>query len=291
MAKKEKEMNVVETTEAVETTETVENVGEIVGETPAEEKKDEITVEQVKEISDRIAELNATKKQLDSKKAEFDIHMKDLETIKTIYGESSKQFENKKTVIQVADSELKELEDKIEKLSFTRAELKPYLDAAIDIFDKERMSQSAREYHVNVTDYKTFNLLLDYCYHSMMWTAKTAPALMTLAANLEENKRFARSKDFDGVIILRAGNILALQDFMTTKMEGKGWNTAKVFLACWASCGKSITEAAREVQKDYKAAREYAKYLNDIDTEYGMCDDGDSDDGPMTTGEEVGDDL
>lgn len=278
MSKKEKEI----VKDEVINNEVVNEVEEV----KEENNVPEISVEQVKEISDRIDNLNTKRRDLEKKKGEFEVHMKDLENIKTLYGEDSKQFETKKNVVEITDSELKKLEDEVDELSFKRSELKPYLDAATDLFDKERMAQVSREYHIEVGNLKTFNQLLDFCYHSMIWTAKTAPALMTLATNLEENKAFARSKQFDGVIMLRSGNVLALQDFMTNKIEGKGWNTAKEFLMCWANCGKNIGETVREIQKEYETARVYAKYLQNIDGEFTICEN-DLEVEETTTKEEV----
>ncbi len=255
-------------------------------EVEVENTNPEISLEQIVEVSGRINTLNETRRQLEIKKKEFDVHMNDLENIKTLYGETSKQFEAKKGVIEIADTELKKLEDKIDSLKFKRSELKPYLDAVTELFDKERMAQVSREYHIEIGSLKTFNQLLDFCHHSMVWNSKTAPALMTLANNLEENRAFARSKDFDGVIILRSGNVLALQDFMLNKMEGKGWNTAKEFLSCWASCGKNIGETVRQIQKEYETAREYATYLQNIDSEYTQSEN-DIEEDTMTTKEEV----
>lgn len=249
-----------------------------------------ISVEQIIEVSTRIDTLNGKRRELEGKKKEFDVHMKDLENIKTLYGEDSKQFETKKGVVEITDAELKKLEDEIDNLSFKRSELKPYLDAVTDLFDKERMAQVSREYHIEIGNLKTFNQLLDFCHHSMVWNSKTAPALMTLANNLEENRAFARSKDFDGVIILRSGNVLALQDFMLNKMEGKGWNTAKEFLACWANCGKNIGETVRQIQKEYEKAREYAQYLQNIDSEFTQSEN-DMQEEEMTTKEEVAAEL
>ena len=91
--------------------------------------------------------------------------MNDLENIKTLYGETSKQFELKKNIIEIADTELKKLEDKIDSLKFKRSELKPYLDTITDLFDKERMAQVSREYRIEIGDLKTYNQLLDFCYH------------------------------------------------------------------------------------------------------------------------------
>ena len=254
-------------------------------EVEVENTKPEITLEQIVEVSGRINTLNETRRQLEIKKKEFDVHMNDLENIKTLYGETSKQFEAKKGVIEIADTELKKLEDKIDSLKFKRSELKPYLDTITDLFDKERMAQVSREYRIEIGDLKTYNQLLDFCYHGMIWNSKTAPALMTLANNLEENRALARSKNFDGAIILRSGNVLALQDFMLNKMEGKGWNSAKAFLACWASCGKNIGETVRQIQKEYDTARECATYLQNIDSEYSQSENDIED--TLTTKEEV----
>ena len=276
---KEKEIEeTVVQNEATNTESSVENTAPV------------ITVEQIKEVSERIETLDSKRRELEAKKEEFDVHMKDLENIKTLYGETSKQFEAKKGVVEITDSELKKLEDEIDNLSFKRSELKPYLDAATDLFDKERMAQVSREYHIEVGNRETFNQLMDFCDHSMVWTSKTAPALMTLATNLKENRAFVRSKDFDGVIILRSGNVLALQDFMLNKMEGKGWNTAKDFLACWANCGKNIGETVRQIQKEYESARTYAKYLENIDSDYDKSEN-DLEEEPLTTKEEVAAEL
>lgn len=255
-------------------------------ETPA------ISIEQVKEINNRINELNETRRKLEETKSVYDAHLNDMENIKTVYGEESKQFENKKSIIAITDEELKKLEDKVDNLTFKRSELKPYLDAITDIFDKERMAQASREYHIEIGNANTFKQLLDFCHHSMVWNSKTAPALMTLATNLEENKAFVRSKDFDGVIILRSGNVLALQDFMLNKIEGKGWNTAKEFLSCWANCGRNIGETVRMIQKEYEVAREYATYLQSIDNEYTNSEnDIPEDEQKLTTEQEVAAEL
>ena len=93
----------------------------------------EITVEQIKEVSARIEELNRMRGELEAKKREFDIHMKDLENIRTVYGEASKQFDAKRDVIKFTDNEMKGLEDNIGKRSFKRSELKPYLDGGISL--------------------------------------------------------------------------------------------------------------------------------------------------------------
>jgi hypothetical protein len=247
----------------------------------------EITVEQIKEVSARIEELNRMRGELEAKKREFDIHMKDLENIRTVYGEASKQFDAKRDVIKFTDNEMKGLEDNIGKRSFKRSELKPYLDAVTDMFDKERSAQASREYKINIGDYKTWRLLLDYCRHSMMWTAKSAPALMTLSMNLEENNVLANSKKFDGEIMLRSGNVLALHDFLTNKMEGKGWNTAKDFLSCWANCGKSLVETVRQIQGEYETVREYAGYLQNIDNEFGASENDIPEEDVVATKDEI----
>lgn len=289
MSKKEEKLNEEINETVVEQEVENEGVGTVVEEDVANEGHDEvpnIQVDEVKEITERIDKLNLKRAELEKKKGEFDVHMNDLETIKTLYGEESKQFEAKKGVIEIADAELKKLEDEVDELSFKRSELKPYLDAATDLFDKERMAQASREYHVEIGNLKTFNQLLDFCYHAMTWTPKTAPALMTLVNNLEENKPLARSKGFDGVIMLRSGNVLALQDFMTNKIEGRGWNTAKEFLMCWANCGKNIGESVRVIQKEYEVAREYATYLQKIDGEFSNSEN-DIEEEEMTTKEEV----
>ena len=247
----------------------------------------EITVEQIKEVSARIEELNRMRGELEAKKREFDIHMKDLENIRTVYGEASKQFDAKRDVIKFTDNEMKGLEDNIGKRSFKRSELKPYLDAVTDMFDKERSAQASREYKINIGDYKTWRLLLDYCRHSMMWTAKSAPALMTLSMNLEENNVLANSKKFDGEIMLRSGNVLALHDFLTNKMEGKGWNTAKDFLSCWVNCGKSLVETVRQIQGEYETVREYAGYLQNIDNEFGASENDIPEEDAVATKDEI----
>jgi hypothetical protein len=77
---------------------------------------------------------------------------------------------------------------------------------------------------------------------------------------------------------------------MLNKMEGKGWNTAKEFLSCWASCGKSIGETVRQIQKEYETGREYAQYLQNIDNEYGQSEN-DLPEEEMTTKEEVAAEL
>ena len=128
----------------------VDNTKNKTTEVKVDNTKPEITLEQIVEVSDRINTLNESRRQLEIKKKEFDVHMNDLENIKTLYGETSKQFEAKKVVIEIADTELKKLEDKIDSLKFKKSELKPYLDTVTDLFDKERMTQVSREYHIEI---------------------------------------------------------------------------------------------------------------------------------------------
>ena len=245
----------------------------------------------INEVITRIEELKSARQLVEQKTNEISVHEQDLNALKTIKGVDSTEYLVKKEVIEGVNKDLKELNKEVEKLKFKRSELKPYLDEITKEFEKELRSEQEREYHLEIGDIvdfendddetiktkqnngrKSFKTLLDYLYHDVNWTAKTAPGLVVLVRNMEENKLWVRAKDFDNVISLRSSNILVLWRYILEEMTGKGYYDARKFLECWANVGKSISESVRDIQKLHDNVRIIGTQLNLIEDEYNLSE-------------------
>lgn len=229
-------------------------------------------------VLDRIKELNETRSLIETKKSEIETHKSDLNAIETINGVGSNEWKVKNEILNSAISDEQKLEDKLTTLNFKKSELKPVLDELAKEFEKTLKEEQEREYHIEIgtTDEETgktngkkvFKELLDYVLHDVEWTAKSAPGLMMLDRNMQENKAWVQSKDFDGVIILRSANVLVLWRSVLEDMHGKGSLEARKFLSCWANCGKAITDAVRDIQSKHETTRVLGANLNTVEDEF-----------------------
>lgn len=232
---------------------------------------------------ERIKELTDTRNLIESKRVELETHNRDLSAIETINGVASDEYKVKRELISMTTDEINKLDNKVSELSYKKSELKPVLDEVAAQFEKELKDEQEREYHIEIgsTDEETgktngkkvFKELMDYIQHDVEWTAKTAPGLMMLDRNMQENKPWVQSKEFDGVIILRSANVLVLWRSVLEEMHGKGSYEAKKFLGCWANCGKGITDAVREIQKHHETTRVLGANLNTIESEFNISFD------------------
>ena len=135
---------------------------------------------------------------------------------------------------------------------------------------------------------KVFKQLLDYLNHNVSFTAKTAVNLMVLVRNMEENKSWVNSKEFDNVIILRSASVLSLWRCIMEDFNGKGFFEARTFLECWANCGQSVSDAVRQIQKDNASTRQLGTDLNNVEEEFNRSeDDLPKNEEVLTTQEEV----
>lgn len=241
--------------------------------------------EEVKEVKsaidialDRINELNETRGLLETKNVDIENHKRELSAIETINGVDSDEWKIKKEILDSVISDSEKLSNKISELSYKKSELKPVLDDLAKEFEKELREEQEREYHIeigtvdsetgNTNGKKIFKELLEYIQKDVEWTAKTAPGLMMLDRNMQENKPWVQSKEFDGVIVLRSANVLVLWRSVLEEMHGKGSFEAKKFLACWANCGKAITDAVRDIQLKHESTRILGANLNSVEDEY-----------------------
>jgi len=149
-------------------------------------------------------------------------------------------------------------------------------------FEEAYKNDTNKEYHIEVAPRpenedepvdgakgkKVFKQLLEYLNHNVNFTAKSAVNLLVLVRNMEENKAWVNSKDFDNVIILRSASVLSLWRCIMEDFTGKGFYEARTFLECWANCGQSISEAVREIQKDNASTRQLGTDLNSVEEEF-----------------------
>lgn len=258
---------------------------------------------------DRISELQELRAKHEKAVVELESHKKDLSAVLTVKGEGSDEYLIKKELVDTTTKEVDELAEKIQNLTFKKSELKPALDAAAEKFESELRAEQEREFHVEIgpnvfskddeTGEETINpvnqkagraafkRLLDYLHRDVKWTAKTAAGLLVLVRNMEENKEWVRDKEFDNVIKLRSSNVLVLWRNILEDMEGKGYFEAKVFLECWANCGKGISDAVREIQKYHDSVRQLGTKLNTIEDEYNNSIDDIEGETEVTTKDEV----
>ena len=259
---------------------------------------EEKVINLVDETVKRIKELAKARLDVESKKNELNVHERDLESIVNVLGVDSKDYLVKKNLIDMTLDSIKQYESVVENLSYKKSELKPVLDAAAEAFQTALKAEQETEYEIRLgendergypTGKRAYNQLMTYLNERVEWTAKTAAQLMVLVSNMKENESHVKSKTFDNVIKLRSSNILVLYHSILENMSGKGFNTAKDFLALWANCGQEITNAVREVHKVHETTRELGTKLNLIEDEFDKSFDDlpHNDEEVLTTKEEV----
>ena len=267
----------------------------------AEEVKNVITDEQVNAAVKRVEELQNVRTEIASLKEELLAHQKDLANAETVFGVGSKEYVLQKGHVDGTTSRIEEAEKKEAELSFKRSELKPVLDALTKKFEEAYKNDTSKEYHIEVAPKpekedepvdgskgkKVFKQLLEYLNHNVSFTAKTAVNLLVLVRNMEENKAWVNSKDFDNVIILRSASVLSLWRFIMEDFNGKGFFEARTFLECWANCGQSVSDAVRQIQKDNASTRQLGTDLNNVEEEFNRSENDLPEDGQLSTQEEV----
>lgn len=258
----------------------------------------EKTINLVEETVKRIQELAQARLDVENKKNELNVHERDLESIVNVFGVESNQYLVKKNLIDMTSDAIKQSEEKVEKLSFKKSELKPVLDTVAEEFQKALMTEQETEYEIKIGENdergypmgkKSFTQMMNYLNERVEWTPKTAAQLMVLVSNMKENEQHVKSKNFDNVIKLRSSNVLVLYHSILENTSGKGYNTAKDFLVLWANCGQEITNAVREVHKAHEYTRELGTKLNLIEDEFDKSFDDlpHEDNEVITTKEEV----
>ena len=271
----------------------------------AEELKN-VTEEQISEVVKRVEELQKVRADIVSFKEELAAHQKDLASAETVFGAGSREYELQKNHVDRTVSLIEESQKKETELAFKQSELKPVLDALTKKFEDAYRNDTSKEYHIEMSPKpekedepvdpskgkKVFKQLLDYLNNNVSFTAKSAVNLMILVRNMEENKPWVNSKEFDNVIILRSASVLSLWRAIMEDFNGKGFFEARKFLECWANCGQSISDAVRQIQKDNAATRQIGTDLNNVEEEFNRSEnDLPKDDAKPTTQEEVDPDV
>lgn len=251
-----------------------------------------VTDEQITAMVDKVKDLQNVRKELLSYKDELVSREKDAKDLETIYGKESNEYKNSFELVNYTKNKIDEISKKIESLSFKKSELKPVLDELTKKFEDAFKTETTKEYHIKMSakkgdGKKVFKQLLEYLNHNVSFTAKTAANLMMLVKNMEENKPWVNSKDFDDVIVLRSSSVLGLWRFIMEDMTGKGFFEARTFLECWVNCGQEISDAIRKIQKDNEVSREVGANLDLIENEFNMSEDDLPTDSALTTQEEV----
>ena len=273
---------------------------------------DNNTKDLIQKTLDRIRELQLARESVEVKENEVKTHENDLSAVETVKGKDSTDYLVKKELLENAQEDLKNAENKVAELSFKKSELKPVVDSLAKEFENELRIEQEREFHIEIgprpdendvddegnvrplsreelnVGRKAFRTLIDYLYKDVNWTAKTAAGLMVLVRNMEENKPWVKSPEFDNIIMLRSSNVLVLWRSVLEEMSGKGYYEARAFLECWANCGKGLSEAVRDIQKMHENVRILGNNLNTIEDEYERSEnDIEQSEVELTTQEEV----
>lgn len=271
----------------------------------AEELKN-VTEEQISAAVKRVEELQKVRSDIVSFKEELVAHQKDLASAETVFGVGTKEYELQKDHVDRTLSLIEEAQKKEAELAFKQSELKPVLDALAKKFEDAYRNDTSKEYHIEMAPKpekddepidpskgkKVFKQLLEYLNHNVSFTAKSAVNLMVLVRNMEENKAWVNSKEFDNVIILRSASVLSLWRCIMEDFNGKGFYEARTFLECWANCGQSVSDAVRQIQKDNAATRQIGTDLNNVEEEFNRSEnDLPKDEAKPTTQEEVDPDV
>ena len=272
----------------------------------SKEVKNVVTDEQVTAAVKRVEELQKVRAEIVSLKEELLAHQKDFANAEKVFGVGSKEYELQKGHVEGTQTRIDEAQKKVEELSFKKSELKPVLDELTKRFEEAYKNDSVKEYHIEIAPKpekegepvdgnkgkKVFKQLLEYLNHNVSFTAKTAVNLLVLVRNMEENKAWVNSKDFDNVIILRSASVLSLWRAIMEDFNGKGFFEARTFLECWANCGQSVSEAVRLIQKDNASTRQLGTDLNNVEEEFDLSeDDLPHEEETLTTQEEVAPDV
>lgn len=237
------------------------------------EKVNNVTDVQITAAVEKVKKLQDVRKELAVQNDELSSREKDLEDAKVVYGNTSKEYASRFEFVEYSKTKIAELEKQIAELSYKQSELKPVLDELTKKFEEAFRAETTKEYHIKLSakkgdGKKVFKQLLEYLNHNVSFTPKTAANLMMLVRNMEENKSWVNSKDFDDVIVLRSSSVLGLWRFIMEDMTGKGFFEARTFLECWVNCGQAISDAIREIQKDNTVSREVGANLNLIEEEF-----------------------
>jgi hypothetical protein len=264
-----------------------------------------VTEEQVTAVVKRVGELNAARAEVNSLRDELTVHQKDLANAEKVFGVGSNEYQLQKGHVESTEKRIDETLKKVEELSFKKSELKPVLDELAKKFEEAYKNNTIKEYHIQVAPLKegqtkpnpadgkkVYKKLLDYLYHNVSFDATSAIGLMLLVRNMEENRAWTQSPEFDNVIILRANNIINLWKCIMKDFQGKGFYEAKDFLDCWTKCGQSVSDAVREIQKDNDVSRQLGSDLNSVEDEFNRSeDDLPKDEGQVSTKDEVDPDV
>jgi len=256
------------------------------------EKVNNVTEEQITATVERVKKLQDVRKELAAQNEELSSREKDLEDAKVVYGNTSKEYASRLEFVEYSKTKIAELEKQIAELSYKQSELKPVLDELTKKFEDAFRAETTKEYHIKLSakendGKKVFKQLLEYLNHNVSFTPKTAANLMMLVRNMEENKSWVNSKDFDDVIVLRSSSVLSLWRFIMEDMTGKGFFEARTFLECWVNCGQAISDAIREIQKDNAVSREVGANLNLVEEEFNRSENDLPESETLTTQEEV----
>ena len=265
-----------------------------------------VTDEQIAEAVKRVEELKKLRSDLITYQEELVEHQKDLANAETVFGASSKEYALQKGHVDNSNNLIEETKKKIEELTYKRSELKPILDGLTKKFEEAYKSDTSKEYHIEMAPKpekedepikptegrKVFKQLLEYLNHNVSFTAKTAVNLMVLVRNMEENKAWVNSQQFDNVIILRSASVLSLWRAIMEDFNGKGFFEARKFLECWANCGQSVSDAVRQIQKDNATTRQIGTDLNNVEDEFNLSEnDIPEEEAQVSTKEEVAPDV
>lgn len=255
-----------------------------------------VTEEQITATVERVKNLQGVRKELVAQNEELASREKELEDTKVVYGNTSKEYVNGLELVEYTKTKIAETEKQIAEFSYKQSELKPVLDELTKRFEDAFRTETTKEYHIKLSaekggGKKVFKQLLEYLNHNVSFTPKTAANLMMLVRNMEENKSWVNSKDFDDVIVLRSSSVLGLWRFIMEDMTGKGFFEARTFLECWVNCGQAISDAIREIQKDNVKSREIGANLNLIEEEFNISENDLPTDCALTTQEEVDPDV
>ena len=246
----------------------------------AEEVKNVITDEQIAEAVKRVEELKRTRGEIKSLQEELVAHQTDLDNAIKVFGPDSAESEVQRGHVTGTQDRIAEAQKKVAELTYKQSELKPILDALAKKFEDAYKADTSKEYHIELVPTKdgetpnpsegkkVFKKLLDYLNNNVAFNAKNAVNLLILVRNMEENKAWTNSKEFDNVIILRSASVLSLWRFITEEFVGHGYFEAKPFLEVWANCGQTINDAVRQIQKDNAATRQIGTDLNNIEEEF-----------------------
>lgn len=188
--------------------------------------------------------------------------------------EQSEQKAEQTTDQSEQKAEQSEQKDTKMPVVYKKSELLKKLAPIEDDFDKKSKSIGMKEYRIQIGvkkedgnfDKRHYYNVVDFLKKRASWKYQTVVPLMMLTEDLVKQKSWVDSKDFDGYVTLKAGEVGTLYRALQ-ETEGKGYYVAKTFFTFYTIASTSLDAAIKDINSGTKELRELSQNMVEIEQE------------------------